>query len=159
MGVLKGKNKLLLFTEDHILDKKLIIEMLKYEDSIYLGEKGKEIYTNELYRPTISLDPEYTINRLVLLNFGFNTNDESVENYRKIFSYYYNSPIDYDKDVLSSVTYMRNNKCVYYTQQIINIDDTIPNCQLYKLDGEITNLFDELGKDYNYAFIGAFSGS
>ncbi|ARF08934.1 hypothetical protein Catovirus_1_984 [Catovirus CTV1] len=160
MGFIEDVKNLKVFTLDHIKDKDLVIKMLKYEDSIYLGEKGKEIYENEMYRPRISLDPEYAINRMVLLNFGFDTSDESTENYRKIFSHYYKSALDYDKDVLSSVTYMRNNKCVYYTKPVLEIGDQIPNCRIYKLDGIIeTSLFDELGNDFNFAFVGAFSNS
>lgn len=160
MGIINEDKNLRPFTIEHIKNKKLIIEMLQYENGIYMGNMGKQIYSNKLYRPTISLDPEYAINRLVLLNFGFDTSEESVKNYRSIFSYYYNSPTDYDKEVLSSVTYMKNNKCVYYTKPIIEIGSIIPNCKIYCLDGKTeTNLYNELGNDYNYAFIGAFSNS
>ena len=155
------ENRILnVFTKKDVKNKELIMRMLKYEDSIYLGEKGKEIYDNKYYRPRISLDPEYTINRMALINFGYDGSDESVNNYRSIFQNYYNSANDYDEEVLSCVTYMRNNKCVYYKSPCINVNDIIPNCTLYYLDGKkTTNLYDILKKDYKYGIIAAYSNS
>lgn len=147
------------FTELDLLNKDLIIKMLQYEDTLIHGEVGKKIYTDDLMLPRRSLTPEWTIHRLVLAKFGFSTDDEDVLNYRKIFLTYYNSPTDYDKDVLKSVTYMRENKCVYYTAPDINIGDSYPDCEVYKLDGKTkTTILKELGK-FKYAVIGAFSNS
>lgn len=148
------------FTETDIKNKELVIEMLKYEDSIYLGEKGQEIYTDPYYKPRVSLTPEFSIHRLVLSKFGFDTSDDSVLNYRKIFGYYYESPYKYDKDVLSSVAYMRENKCVYYTKPVIERGDIIPDCKLYNLDGKTsTTLYNTLGNDFEYAFVAGYSSS
>ena len=160
MGKLEDDTEFKPFTKTDILNKELIIKMLKYEDSIIHGSKGNEIYTNPLYKPTRSLNPEYAIHRLVLQNFGFSTNDTDVANYRSIFSYYYTSPTEYDNDVLSSVTYMRENKCIYYNRPILNIGDKIPDCKLFDLDGKTEkNLFDIIDNDSKYVFIGAFSNS
>lgn len=160
MGKTENHQNVIPFKLEHVADKDLVIKMLKYEDSLILGSTGKEIYSNPLYKPRISLTPEYTIHRLVLTKFNFDTSDESVENYRKIFGYYYKSPNKYDNDVLSSVTYMRENKCVYYTKPKINKDNIIPDCPLYNLDGETTtSLYQTLGKDFNYAFIAGYSTS
>lgn len=147
------------FTEDDIANKSLVIDMLKYEDTIYLGPVGKEIYSDKLYKPRISLTPEFSIHRLVLDKFGFDTSDESVQNYRKIFGFYYKSATDYDDDVLSSVAYMRENKCVYYTKPIINKGDVIPNCKIYTLNKNPTTLYETLGNDFEYAFVAGFSSS
>jgi len=156
----KDKINELPFTEQTLLDKELIIQMLKYEDSIILGDIGKEIYSDVTYKPRISLTPEYAIHRKVLSNFGFDTSDESVENYRKIFKTYYNSATDYDQEVLSCVAYMRENKCVYYTDPVINVGDIIPDCELYQLNGkDKTTIKDHFGDNFNYAFIAAFSTS
>jgi hypothetical protein len=136
------------FTEETIKDRDLILKLLRYENEIILGEDGKKIYTDLTYKPRTSLFPEYTIHRKVLSNFGFDTSDESVENYRKIFSFYYQSPTEFDKEVLDSVVYMRENKCVYYTSPIINVGDVIPDTSIYQLDGTTkTTIKEELGTD------------
>lgn len=146
------------FTLDHIQIKELVINMLKYEDQLMFSDVGKSIYNNYYYYPTKSLDAVYTLHRIVLNEFDFDTSDESVDNYRKIFSYYYKSPIDYDIDVLSSVFYMRENKCVYYKSPMLKIGDTLPNCRLYELNGKSeTNIYDQLGNNFRYGFIAGFS--
>ena len=148
------------FTLDHCKDKSLVIQMLKYEDSIIHSNVGQDIYRNELNNNRHSLFPEHTINRITLAHFNFTTNDQSVLNYREIFRHYYNSPTDYDQEVLSCVTYMRENKCVYYTAPDINLNDTLPDCDVYQLDGTTkTTLYDQLGKNFKYAFVAGFSNS
>ena len=148
------------FTQKEVADKSLVISMLKYEDSLIHGDEGKKIYSDMYYKPRISLDPEYALNRLTLGHFGFDTDDTSVANYRSIFKHYYHSPTKYDKDVLGSVTYMRENKCVYYDTPVLNVGDQLPDCKIFTLDGKTeTSLSDIIGKDFNYAFVGAFSGS
>lgn len=161
MGIGTNKNKLIIFTDEIIKNKNLIIEMLKYEDSLILGDIGKQIYEEDSSLSTCSLFPEYTLHRLTLAKFGFNTSDDSVETYRKIFKYYYKSSTDYDNDVLSSVTYMRQNRCLYYKEPIIEIGDTLPNCELYNLDGKTkSTIYDIFSKEpFNYGIIGGFSSS
>jgi hypothetical protein len=148
------------FTKTDLHNKDLIMKMLKYEDTLIHGITGKEMYNNDYYMPRCSLNPEYALNRMTLTKFGFDTSDESVDNYRSIFRTYHKSAVDYDKEVMSCVTYMRENKCVYYTSPIINVGDKIPDCTVYKLNGkdQIT-LFDKLGSDFKYAFVAAFSTS
>jgi hypothetical protein len=104
--------------------------MLKKENEIY---KSQGQIAFQEYGLT-SVEPTKIINRLCLSFFGFNTNDESVANYREIFRTYYNSAVDYDKEVLDCVLYMRHNRCLFYTEIIINIGNMIPDCLLYKLD-------------------------
>lgn len=148
------------FNEQTLYDKDLIIQMLKYEDSIILGDEGKRIYNDLTYKPRVSLTPEYAIHRKVLSHFGFDTTDSSVENYRTIFKTYYKSATDYDSEVLCSVAYMRENKCVYYTEPAINVSDVIPDCELYELNGtDKTSIKSHLGHDFKYAFVAAFSTS
>lgn len=153
-------NKLKPFLQEHIQDKSLILEMLKYENSLILGETGKEIFNNESYILFSDLETTYIFHRLTLNHFMFNSNDSDVENYRKIFGYYYKSPTDYDGDIMSSVVYMRENRCIYYKEPRLEKEDYIPNIELYKLDGETkTNLYDQINKNNNYTIIGAFSNS
>lgn len=159
MGILT--QKYIPFTSTHVKNRDLIILMLKYEDSIYFGDIGKQLYANKFYLPRTSLNPEYTIIRMVLQQFGFNTDDESIENYLSIFKNYYQSPTSYDKEVLDSVVYMRENKCVYYTAPDINVGDKLPNCSICQLDGQTKISVHDILKmhDFEYAFIGAFSTS
>jgi hypothetical protein len=148
------------FTLEDVKNRNLVIKMLKYEDTIIHGEIGKQIYGDPSYKPRTSLFSQFSIHRLVLSKFGFTTSNNDVKNYRSIFLNYYQSPDNYDQEVLSSVTYMRENKCVYYKQPIIQIGDQLPNCRLYELDGKTeTNLYEKFGQDFNYMFIGGFSNS
>ena len=97
---------------------------------------------------------------MTLNAFGFKTHDDDIQNYRKIFKFYYNSPTDYDKEVIESVTYMRENKCIYYTAKNYDIDDTFENIELYDLTGKNkVNLFDKIDLKDNYTIVGAFSNS
>lgn len=158
-----GKGDLIIlkpFTQQDVENKTLVINMLTHEDTIIHSDIGKQIYENYSNSSLTSLDAEYAIHRLVLTKFGYDTSISSVDNYRSIFKYYFKSPIDYNKDVINSVTYMRENKCMFYTTKTLNIGDKIPNCKLYNLDGKSqVTLFDALGNNYNYAFIAAFSNS
>src|SRR5277367_4793514 len=146
------------FTEDTLSDRKLIIEMLKYEDSIIKGRIGEKIYKNPSYGIAQTFDAELAIVRLVLDKFGFETGDDDVKNYDKIFKTYHKSATDYDSEVVNSVAYMRENRCVYYTSPEIKVGDVIKDCRLYEIDGVETTIKKSLG-DFNYAFIAGFSNS
>lgn len=146
------------FTDETLLDRDLIIKMLKYEDTLILGETGNHIYTDPTYEVSKSLFSERVIHRLVLAHFGFDTSDQSVLAYRKIFKTYYKTPTNYDAEVLQSVAYMRENRCVYYTEPEIKIGDQIPDCMLYTLSGDATTITESLG-DFEYAFVAGFSDS
>lgn len=149
------------FTEDEIKRRDLIIDMLRYEDSLMLGEVGKQIYGDDTLNHLTSLETFYLFHRMTLNKFNYMTRDKDVSNYRKIFSKYYKNASDYDKEVLDSVCYMRENRCVYYTEPKINIGDNIPNCDLYELDGESKMTLYDLIKSnkHQYIFIGAYSNS
>jgi len=155
----KDTNNTKPFTMDDVKNKHLVIQMLKYEEQLTKSEYGQSLYKNTLNKPLISLNIEKALNRLVLSYFGFNTSDLNVETYRTIFRTYYNSPNDYDKDVLDSVHYMRENKCVYYKLPPLQLGDKIPNCDLYEIDGKTkTTLYDVINKTKSdYTLIEAFS--
>lgn len=162
MGRLKHDlTKAIAFTEDVIDDRDLIIKMLKYEDSIILSYDYTESHPPELAGTAASFEVIYSIHRKVLSHFGFDTSDQSVENYRKIFSHYYQSATNYDAEVLNSVAYMRENRCVYYTKPILNVGDTIPDCDLYDLDGlSKTTIKNTLQNGtFDYAFVAGYSSS
>ena len=148
------------FTESDIKNRELVLKMLKYEDEIIHGDIGKSIYENESYEHFSSLETIYVMHRITLNAFGFKTNDDDIQNYRKIFKNYYNSPTDYDKEVIESVTYMRENKCIYYTGKNYNVEDLFENVELYDLTGKNKiNLFDKINSDDNYTIVGTFSNS
>ena len=147
------------FTHNDIHNKDLVIKMLKHEEQLIKSNSGQEMYSNPLNKPLVSLNVEKSFNRMVLNDFNFDTSDESVENYRSIFRHYYKSPTDYDKDVLDSVHYMRENKCVYYQKPVLKVGDTIPDCPIYNLDGKTkTNLYDVIKKtEASRIVVAAFS--
>ncbi len=148
------------FTPENIKNKDLILNMLKYEDSLYLSEFGQEILRN-YGNVSQSIDGSKIIQRMTLKNFGFSPTDESLRIYRTIFQHYYNSSTDYDIDVLNSVFYMRENRCLYYTEPELAIGDKIPNVDLFNLDGKTkSNIYDILDKTkYKNCIIAAFSMS
>jgi len=152
MGFLDAKS-LQPFTKQDILNKELVIKMLNYEEDLTKSDYGQSLYKNTLNRPLVSLTIEKALNRLTLAHFNFTTDDDSVENYRTIFKTYYKSPTNYDKEVLYSVHYMRENKCVYYKEKPLQIGDIIPNCDLYNS----INLYDTIDKESQYTLIAAFS--
>ena len=146
------------FTKQDVLNKELVIKMLNYEEALTKSDYGQSLYKNTLNRPLISLTIEKSLNRATLSQFGFNTDTDSVEMYRTIFKTYYRSATDYDKDVLDSVHYMRENKCVYYKNEPLEIGEKIPDCNLYNLDGKTkTTLYDAINKDSDYTLVAAFS--
>ncbi len=147
------------FTPIDIANKELIVQMLKFEDSIMLGEKGKAIFADKTIPHLTSLDAYYMFHRMALARFGFTTTDDDIVTYRTIFMSYYKGPHDYDADVLGSVCYMRQNKCVYYDAPLIEIGDDAPDVDLLTLDGTPTTFHSLLHNPHRYVFVGAFSNS
>lgn len=147
------------FTMENIKNKELVIKMLNYEEEYTKSDDGQIMYHNPLNRPLVSLTIEKAIQRIVLTKFGFDTSDESLANYRKIFKNYYESPEKYDQDVLNATHYMRENKCVYYKQPLIELGQKIPDCRLYQLDGiTTTTLYNAINKKpADYTLIAGFS--
>jgi hypothetical protein len=155
MGVIKIKYKN--FTFNDIKNKELILQMLKFEDELYLSDKGQEIMIDHGNNITNNLGSK-AIQRLTLNNFGYLSDDENLSIYRKIFSYYYNSPKEYDEDILKSVYYMRENRILYYKEKSITIKSKIPNINIYKSDGKtLTDIYTNLNS--KFSLIAAFSMS
>jgi len=157
MGVIEKKLKP--FTSQDVKNKELVVKMLKREDVIMNDEKvGQELYRTE----KTPLGAVYAIHRLVLIEFGFDSSDESVSCYRTIFANYYQSPTDYDRDVLSAVTYMRENKCVYNSfkkpqkNEMLDVKTLKLFSPMEKANVELEKI---LPKDFQYAFFLAFSSS
>ena len=151
------------FTENMVTQRDLVIKMLVYEEKIATSEWGQARYRNPLNKPRISLEVEYMFNRKTLSYFGFDTSDQSLQNYRTIFKTYFHSPDDYDKEVIESSYYMRNNRCVFYKGPILEVGDIIPDCSLFNLDGKTkTTLYRAIqgpGTTTHRSLICAFSNS
>ena len=153
------KRSLKKFEQKDVNNKSLVILMLKYEEQLTKSEFGQSLYKNILNRPLVSLNVEKTLNRLTLSHFDFDTSDENVEMYRNIFRTYFKSPTDYDKDVINSVHYMRENKHVFYNNKEIKVGDIIPNCDLFDYNSmNKSSLYDILGeRKSNHTIMAAFS--
>lgn len=151
------------FTIKHVKDRDLVIQMLKHESEIICSDWGQERYRDPDGRSTVSLDNEHAFNRKTLSDFGFQTDPQSVKCYREIFRTYFRGPDDYDREVINSSHYMRNNRCVFYKKQPFMPGDTLPDCRLYKIDGNTeTSLYDAMGSSHsvaNQALVCAFSNS
>jgi hypothetical protein len=150
------------FTAEDIANRARIIQMLKYEDSLFLGPEGKRLFGDNTFDHITDLETYYTFHRATLAAFGFSATDADVSKYREIFRNYYNGPHDYDAEVLRSVCYMRENKCVYYDAPLINVGDTLPDSELLTLSGESTTLHGQLAslpRSVKHVFVGAFSNS
>lgn len=122
-------------TIDIIKDKNFILEMLKFEDEYYFSNEGQSIMADIGKNNIFSLDAVKTIQRITLNHFGFSSTDEDIALYRTIFQHYYTSPLQYDKDILSSVYYMRENRLLYYTSPQLGIGDNAVDTPLVELDG------------------------
>lgn len=145
------------FSLDHVKNKDLVIEMLRFEEKYNNSKEGQLIYKTKMNNTSATFFSNETISRKVLSHFGFNTSNESLEAYYNIFRTYFKSPFDYDKDVINSSFYMRNNKCIFYTMPELVAGDKMKNCNLLTLSGDPMTLFDVLPKDFNYCFVGGFS--
>jgi hypothetical protein len=156
--ILKDAGPAVPFTEKDLMNRELVIRMLKYEDSLILGEEGKAIYADPSYEMTKSIFAELVFHRMTLTEFGYQTDDTSVAIYRSIPMTYWKSPTEYDAEVMNSVAYTRANRCLYYTAPEIKVGDTLPDCRLYDLDGKETTIRESLG-GFDMAFVAAFSTS
>lgn len=155
MGI---KDNLIEFTQEDIDNKELIIKMLTYEDKLFLSDNGQN-FLKDYGSKTNSLGGSKSIQRYVLNSFGFSSTNEDLKIYRTIFHNYYNSPTDYDKDILKSVYYMRENRCLYYTTKPLEQGQIIPNTNIYDLNGkDIFNLHELIkSKNYEKTFVAVFS--
>lgn len=145
------------FTQDDVKNRSLIIEMLKMEDQLYFTT-GQEMMKNKYYNPLLTLEPQLALQRQVLTNFGFSTDDVSLGNYRQIVKHYWKGPFNYDQEVLNSVVYLRCNKLLYYQQPEIKVGQTAQDVSLLKLNGTHCHLSDYWNRN-KLVLVAAFSGS
>ena len=155
MGI---KNNLISFEETHIKDRDLILRMLKYEDKLFLSNQGQK-FLQEYGENTTSLEGSKSIQRMTLNNFGFESTEQDLKKYRTIFHHYYVNSLNYDTEILNSVYYMRENKCLYYKSKPIELGIQIPNTNVYGLDGTTQYDLHQLirSKNYSKTILAAFS--
>lgn len=146
------------FTEENIFDRDLILQMLKYENTLYFSKEGQNILSNVGMKNMIKFDGVRTIQRLTLKHFNFSATDESLNTYRKIFFHYYKNSIFYDFEIMESIVYFRENRCLYYNSPILNIGDIIPDCNVLSLNKEKINIKSLLQENKN-TLLCAFSSS
>ena len=163
MGLASAGDKRPLTIND-INNRKLVLNMLQAEDSLIHGE-AQDMYKRAHYLGGHSLTVEHAVQRMILDKFGFETNHSDLENYRSIFKTYYHDSTDYDRDVLNSVTYMRENRCLYYQNPVLhigqNVSDQLSRCHVHSIVGDsagtLLGIIDDI--DFEHILIGAFSKS
>lgn len=101
------------FTQDNIANRALMLNMLRKEDELYFSSIGQEHLS--AHGGASSIEGGKVLQRAILSDFGFDTSDSSLANYRTVIHHYYRSPTDYDKEIMASVVYLRENKLLYYT--------------------------------------------
>lgn len=163
MGVALAGYKRPLTVSD-INNRQLVLDMLQAEDSMIHGE-AQDMYKTAHYFGGHSLTVEYAVQRMILDKFGFETSDSDIENYRSIFRTYYNDPSDYDEDVLNSVTYMRENRCLYYQNPVLrvgqNVSKQLSLCHVHTIFGSSAGTLSDIINDidFEHVLVGAFSRS
>ena len=159
MGV-GAQGQLRPFTPTDVRKRDLVLAMLRYEDSLFLGSRGQALFKDTSFEHLSNLETYYAFHRATLAKHGFSTTDKDVETYRTIFRTYYTSPTEYDAEVLRAVCYMRENKCVYYKDPTPSVGDPAPDVALATLEGAPTTLHATLASlPHKYVFVGAFSNS
>lgn len=129
MGI---QSEVMPFTQANLQDKSLILDMLKAEDKLFFSSHGQEHLQS--HGSIYNTESGKVIQREILKQYGFSTDDDSLKTYRLIIQEYYRSPTDYDKEVLDSVVYLRENKLLYYTTPKILVGKEYKDAELKTLD-------------------------
>lgn len=164
MGIIKNAIDVIPFTLNHVRDKTLLIKILNAEETLWKSDFGQNAHRNKF---NWGLEDQKSIQRENLFNHGFTNDDESLAVYRRIIDTYYNSPWDYDKDIMNSVHYFRENRLLYYkTKEIIKGDNIRMDCEtpmLFSRCGNyISTISEELckvDKNWKHGIIHSFSRS
>jgi hypothetical protein len=122
--------------EINSVSREKILEMVKEEQHIRYSKGIQEAYTNQYYAQKNNQNYENVpiereIQKYILRKFGFNDDDNSLEEYWKIPSTYW-----HDEDVKNSIFYMKLNIFEYPK---VAVNDNIIDASLidYKTDQEI----------------------
>ena len=95
------------------INRSQVLEMVKEEQTVRYSKGIQEAYTKQYYaqqsNPNYQIVPiEREIQRYILRKFGFNDDDNSLHEYWKIPSTYWN-----DEEVKNSIFYMKLNMFQY----------------------------------------------
>lgn len=91
------------------IERDLVLEMLREEQKVRYSKGVQEAYTQQFYAKQASptyqpVRIEIEIQKFILNKFGFNSDEESLEEYWKIPSTYWD-----DEEVKNSIFYMKLN--------------------------------------------------
>lgn len=154
MGLIK--DNLVPFREEQLKNRKLVLGMLRAEDKLYMSDLGQEHINS--HGGIYSLESGKIIQRAILKRFGYQYDDESLKNYRSVIHHYYKSPHDYDKEVMSSVVYLRENRLLYYKTPLPCVGDIYKDVPLTDLKGNVINLSDIIkGSLKKFVILAAYS--
>jgi hypothetical protein len=169
MGIEHGPIDLPAFTAEHVRDRGLVLRMLRHEDALIHGPVAHAMNSAESMEPRTSLLVVKTLQRMVLTRFGFANDDGSLHAYRGIFRAYFNDVGDYDAEVVSAVTYMRENRCIFYARPELPVGScaaeaarsslvhpVAPEAAPETLDAVLARRF---AAGDSHVFVGAFSTS
>lgn len=157
---LMGLSQTLTFGPEHLHDRDLILRMLKAEDQLYFSKMGQEHIAE--HGGNTSTESGKVLQRAVLLRFGFDPSEESIRTYRSVIHHYYKSATDYDKEIMDSVVYLRENKLLYYTTDKPLIGSTYKDVRVYDLMDNEVRISDLVERAHNKGknlIVAAFSTS
>jgi hypothetical protein len=115
-----------MFSVDQV-PRTTIMEMLKKEQEIKYSKEIQEIYTIQ-YKNNSRFNIDVEIQKFILREFHFNDSQDSLKEYWKIPSTYWN-----DKEVKNHVFYMRHN-IFQYTP--LSVGESVIDCQLIDFDSK-----------------------
>lgn len=120
------------------VERNKILEMVKEEQKIRYSKGIQEIYTKQYYatKENPNYEPimiEREIQKHILKNFGFNDNDNSLEQYWKIPLTYWN-----DDEIKNSIFYMKLN--IFQYPKVKIGDDIIDSNLIEYKSGKEINL-------------------
>ena len=121
--------------EEH--SRELILKMVKEEQNVRYSKGIQEAYTEQYYtqktnQKYIKVNIEVEIQKYILRRFGFKNNEESLKEYWKIPSTYWN-----DEEIKNSIFYMKLN-IFQYPKLCINDDLIDTKLICYTTNSEIS---------------------
>lgn len=148
------------FTKEDLHNRDLVLTMLKAEDELFMSDLGQEHLRR--HGGIYTIESNKVMQREILKQHGFLTDDDSLSNYRSVIHVYYRSPTDYDKEVMNSVVYLRENHLLYYPTVKPQPGQDYIDVELLTLDGQSKVKLSELMKEdkgKNNLLVAAFSVS
>lgn len=124
----------------NFVNRDKILEMVKEEQIVRYSNQIQEVYTMQFYasqnKNYTKINIEQEIQKYILRNFGFNDNNESLQEYWKIPQTYWN-----DEEIKNSIFYMKYNIFQYPK---INLEDNLIDVPLISYKTNSINLLSSL---------------